>query len=185
VAPGDGFTLVSSTGQVALLWQVGAQADGSVGGFRVVRMTSGTEATAALVGAATTSAVDILPAGVRTACYRLEVLDSSGSVQRVANVLCLVAGTSFGVGPNPIAISYSQPGVALVAWNPVPGAAGYFFLPLGSTRSQLLATSTPFAFDTPGSALTCYAVATSGGTSITGLSDIVCGLSFAGAAGSY
>lgn len=90
---------------------------------------------------------------------------------------------AFGTGPRPISITFAQPGVAVVAWAPATSSSEYIFVPFGAPRAQLLPASTTLALDTAAGFLTCYAVASRTGTTVSGISDLVCGLSLAFGAG--
>lgn len=96
----------------------------------------------------------------------------------------MTIGARSGPGPESVRITlFRSSATAALGWKPVAGALGYLIAALGTTRFQW--TTGTQVTDQTGGARTCYVVVavlppTSGGSPITGASEMLCALPHTG-----
>ncbi len=195
--PGGAFTLtVLGNSQVRLSWQ-----PGSVGGFKLTRLTESGTTVLPLLGATDSSTLDTLAPGESFACYRLESLLGNGSAP--SNILCATPHPATGSSPGSVSIRLiatqvctpapcvggSIADTAVVNWPPLPGADGYVLRALRSGTAQLLMGSSTTALDFLGDdvpnqpvQMSCYVLSVLGpGGQVAGSSGVLCGMPQQGA----
>ncbi|HZT08649.1 MAG TPA: hypothetical protein VFC51_16625 [Chloroflexota bacterium] len=178
---GSGLTLTAlGNRQVRLTWQAGE-------GQAYFKLTRIAESGGSIVslGPAETTFTDSLPIGSNVMCYQLHAYAPSGIQIARSFVQCFIPFGGYAMG---FAMQYNPsvvpselcpcppPPTTNVSWSPVPAAAGYALLPLGTTRLQVLPGGSTGTMDVPGDWPVCYVAAPFNSSGLMGLSDILCGV---------
>jgi hypothetical protein len=165
-----------------LSWQGGTEQIG----YQLARITAAGETLLTALAASATSAVDTLPPDLRTVCYQLRPMGTSGGTLRRSIVLCAITRIAYADGPRNLSIqSTASPGApppgappatVILAWDPAPGATDYVLVRLlPGLRVQPLPATALFFVDplTLGSVF-CYLVAARAGFTVIGFTDMLC-----------
>ncbi len=169
---GKGFGISSAADGVRLSWSTGTGQTG----YQIARLAAGTLSVlpALPLDASATSFLDTTaPAGLN--CYVLLPLGTSP--QQLSDLLCAVVGFRTPTGaPQSFTLRLNQSTTASLSWGPPAGTSpdGYLLLPIGGQLQSLGPTVT--SATAPANGFTCFVVGATVGGSLTGYSDLACGL---------
>jgi hypothetical protein len=182
-----GFTLTSvGNGAIMLFSPEGSRFSDVLAPFRLTGNLPTERMPVQLVGE--TTALDLLPPNASLACYLVGIRAGSA----LPTFLCGAPRVASGSAPGNLTIYFDNscseipipgtclqgPETAFLSWNAAPGASDYVFVPVGTSRAQIIAGNiTSVADDTRGR-FTCYVVVARNGGRVVGFSDVVCGLRF-------
>jgi hypothetical protein len=171
--PGGISVAIFGTSTVNWGWSLNPQASG----YRLIRVAPGGSLRVSFAPPQAHDSFDGVAEPI--ACYQADPVDALGNpINADSRPGCVAPRIATGAGPTNIRVS---PGAtsSRIGWlggTAVSPATDYVFVPIGTTRIQVVPSTTVSVVDPHGGTPTCYVVFARNGEVVIGNSHVVCGL---------